>query len=212
MPSPRDPFGLADLTTQTLRTTADIVVWSQRRIVSLLRSRLEATQSSSEVAESLDTKLHRLLEEPGEQTVTSSRQQLFHGIVDQLVPDEARILAALADRSTSPLVHVYAPAESGLMDEVVLENMALVGRTANLALPHLTPTYVSHLLSLGLVETGPEDESLDYDLLEQDASVARAVKKATRGPLDARVDRHTLRLSGLGLELWAAANPDRSLE
>ena len=86
------------------------------------------------------------------------------------------------------------------------------GKTANLALPHLTPTYVSHLLSMGLVESGPEDPTMktDYEILAADTAVLRAIKKASRGPLPARIEKYTLRLSGLGLELWSAANTPRS--
>ena len=71
------------------------------------------------------------------------------------MPDEARIISALSDGSASPLLNVYARTRAG-WGEVVLENMSLIGKTANLALPQLTPMYVSHLLSLGLVESGPE--------------------------------------------------------
>ncbi len=143
-----------------------------------------------------------------EQSSTSSRQELFHKILDQLVPDEARIVSALSDGSASPLLNVYARTRTGLVGEVVLENMSLIGKTANLALPHLTPMYVSHLLALGLVESGPEDTSMkdEYEILGADTAVLQAIKAASRGPITAPIERYTLRLSGLGLELWAATN------
>ena len=50
----------------------------------------------------------------------------------------------------------------------------------------------------------------EYEILAADTSVLRAIKKAARGPIPARIDRYTLRLSGLGLELWAAASQRRS--
>src|SRR5262249_44183856 len=101
-----------------------------------------------------------------------------------------------------------------LVGEVVLENMSLIAKTANLALPQLTPMFVSHLLSLGLVESGPEDSSMkdDYEILAADIAVLQAIKKASRGPIPARVEKYTLRLSGLGLELWAAASGSRGRE
>ena len=51
--------------------------------------------------------------------------------------------------------------------------MALIGRTANVALPEMVPTYVSHLLSLGLVEIGPENPDLkdDYEVLMAETTV-----------------------------------------
>ena len=149
-----------------------------------------------------------------EQSSMSSRQELFHKILDQIVPDEARIVSALSDGSASPLLNVYARTRAGLVGEVVLENMSLIGKTANLALPHLTPMYVSHLLSLGLVESGPEDSSMkdEYEILAADTAVLQAIKDASRGPIPAPVERYTLRLSGLGLELWAATNSSRDRE
>jgi hypothetical protein len=151
--------------------------------------------------------MNGLLERAMEQSTTSSRQELFHKILDQIVPDEARIISALSDGSASPLLSVYARTRAGLVGEVVLENMSLIGKTANLVLPHLTPIYVSHLLSLGLLESGAEDAAMrdEYDILAADTAVLKAIKQASRGPNPARIEKYTLRLSGLGLELWAAA-------
>jgi hypothetical protein len=73
--------------------------------------------------------------------------------------------------------------------------------------------YVSHLLALGLVESGPEDTSMkdEYEILAADMAVLEAVKKASLGPISAPVEKYTLRLSGLGLELWAETNTSRGL-
>lgn len=220
MPSRLDPRGLVDLAADTVRSTAattmKVAGWSERQALGLLRSRLESIVPSTqrglpaERARStggLAERLDRLLDRAPEQEGTSGRQELFHKIVDQLVPDEARILAALSDGSASPLINVYRRTRAGQADTAVLENMTLVGRTADLALPQLTPTYVSHLLSLGLVEIDPEDTAMEaeYETLAADTGVLRAAKRAARGSTPARVDRRTLRLSGLGLELWSAA-------
>jgi hypothetical protein len=221
MASRFDPLGLVDMAGQTVRTGLKVASWYERQVFSLLRNRMDASipppdralpPSPLKLAEGLDTKMRRLLERAIEQSTTSGRQELFHKILDQIVPDEARILGALSDGSASPLLHVYQRTPVGLVGEVVLENMSLIGKTANLALPHLTPTYVSHLLSMGLVETGPEDTSMkaEYEILAADTAVLRAIKKASRGPLPARVERYTLRLSGLGIELWSAATGSRS--
>ena len=95
--------------------------------------------------------------------------------------------------------------------EPALEYASLVGRSASLSLPQLTPVYVGHLLALGLVEIGPEEDDLgpDYEVLLADPTVLRAVKASTRGPLPARIERGSLRLSPLGSELWATAGGTR---
>ena len=78
---------------------------------------------------------------------------------------------------------------------------------AHLALPRLTDTYVTHLLALRLVEIGPEDESqkADYEILMAEIQVLDALKKASWGPVPAKVEKQTLRLSELGRSLWDAA-------
>jgi hypothetical protein len=156
-------------------------------------------------AESLGSKMRDLLERALDQSTRSSRVELFHHILDQLVADEARIIGALSDGSASPLVNVHDWARRGVVGRAVLENVALIGRTANLALPEMVPTYVSHLLSLGLVEITPEDPDLkdDYEILMAETTVLRAIKSASRGPLAAKIDKLTLRLSGMGHALWA---------
>lgn len=213
-----DPFGLLPRAGQAVRTGFRLASWTERQVMLTLRSRLDAaaplalsapTRAAGDAVSagvSVQAKMGSLLDRALAQSSTSSRQQLFDKILDQIVPDEARIIGALSDGSASPLIHVYGRTRAGLVGEVVLENAALIGKSANVSLPQLTPTYVGHLLALGLLETGPEDPALkdEYEILAADLTVLQALKKAARGPIPARVDRLTLRLSGLGLELWAA--------
>jgi len=156
--------------------------------------------------ETLGSKMRELLDRALDNSTTSSQMELFHHILDQLVADEARIIGALSDGSSSPLVTVHDWTRRRVQGRAVLENASLIGRTANVALPDMVPSYVSHLLSLGLVELGPEDPDLkdDYEVLLAEPAVLRAIKSASRGPLAAKVDKYTLTLSGLGQALWAA--------
>lgn len=150
----------------------------------------------------LHSRMTRLLERAIDQSSRASRLELYDRLLGQLVADEARIISALSDGSASPLINVYARARS----IPVLENIALVGRSANIALPDMVSQYVGHLLALGLVETGPEDPALktDYEILGAETVVLRAIKDASVGPVPARVERLTLRLSTLGQSLWDA--------
>jgi hypothetical protein len=223
-----NPGGFVDFAEQTVRAYIKAASWGERQVFGLIRSGMNistaavpALPQSAELEErsdddpaTLDAKMHSLLDRAIGQNTASSRQELFHKILDQIVPDEARIISALSDGSTSPLLNVYARTRAGLGIEVVLENMSLIGKTANLALPQLTPMYVSHLLSLGLVESGPEDTGMkdEYEILAADTAVLGAIKTASRGPIPARIEKYTLQLSGLGLELWAAASAPREPE
>jgi hypothetical protein len=197
--------------------------WTERQAMRILRDRLDAATSGplaltaspandsttpeAPADSTLDAKMQSLLHRAGQQSTAGGRNELFHKILDQLVPDEARILGALADGSSSPLVNIYGRTRSGGDGSAILANASLIGRTAHLALPRLTDTYVTHLMMLRLVEIGPEDESkaTDYEILMAETFVLDALKKASWGPFPARVERQTLRLSELGRALWAAA-------
>lgn len=196
-----------------------VAIWSEQQLLALLQGDVDPGASNRALPaaptaptdgttdEPLNAKMSRLLDRALHQGTRDSRAEFFQRMVDQLVADEARILGALSDGQASPLVNVRSRSrESG----AELENASLIGRSANVALPALVPQYVSHLLALGLVEIGPEDASLkaEYEVLMAESPVLRAVKAAARGPVPARVERLTLRLSALGHELWTATQED----
>ena len=70
----------------------------------------------------------------------------------------------------------------------VLENASSVGRAAGVALPEYVHLYVSHLRRLGLVEPGPEDQSLkdEYDILLTEPKLRATIASIGNGPLGAR--------------------------
>lgn len=158
----------------------------------------------SEQAESVAERMRALLQTSMYNTPDDSRRTFHEALVDQLVPDEARILSALSDGSTYPMVHIAEPGRSN--PRRVLENISSVGRAAGVALPDRTHHYVTHLRRLGLVESGPEDTSIndEYEILQTDPLVRATVSAVTRGPRGARIQRRVVRISPLGSELWAA--------
>jgi len=225
-----NPFGLVSRAVDVVRAGVDITSWTQSQINDLIRRglneldpnprptlQLEAGPSRPPeepvvlVAEppedSLHHKLNGLLDRALDQDTQTSQAELYHHLLNQLVPDEARILGALSDGSPSPMVKVYGWTRSKTQSRAVLSNASLVGRTANVSLIQLTPQYVTHLLALGLVKSGPEDPGLktDYEVLMAEPIVLDAVNAASVGPIPARVDRFTLTISDLGAALWAAA-------
>lgn len=202
MPSLLDPFGL-------WKVGFRIAGWAGTQVQHALvpqRPPLALEAGSSQPVASLGEKMRMLQTRALEQSTGSSRNELFHRILDQIVPDEARILGALSDGSVSAHVNVRGWSRAGL-----LENAALVGRTANLALPDMTPTYVGHLLSLGLLEVGAEDSALkdEYQILMAESPVLKAIKAGARGPIPARIEKGVVRLSSLGLALWDATAGER---
>jgi hypothetical protein len=143
-----------------------------------------------------------------EQDTVAGKAEVHLSLLRQLVPDEARILATLAETTSAPLVHVVHRSRGDLL----LENASLVGRTASVTVPSLTPQYVTHLRALGLVELGPENEAdgYGYELLLADSGVRRALRDGQLGKLPAKIVRRTVRLSPLGLEVWQSTQEEIS--
>lgn len=210
-----DPLGLVPRAAAVARTGLKVAGWAEEQAMAVLRSRLESPDEVPRELEgprptamaSLDQKMRSLLDRALDQTTGGGQSELFHRIIDQLVPDEARIISALSDGSSAPLVSIRARTPTGGPGKVVLANASLVGRTANLALPHMTPSYVTHLLTLGLIESGPEDPAMkqDYEILMSESYLLKAIKVASRGPLPARVEKRTVQITALGRSLWEAS-------
>nr|WP_042190884.1 Abi-alpha family protein [Kibdelosporangium sp. MJ126-NF4]CEL19663.1 hypothetical protein [Kibdelosporangium sp. MJ126-NF4]CTQ94537.1 hypothetical protein [Kibdelosporangium sp. MJ126-NF4] len=138
------------------------------------------------------------------------RHHLFMAIVRQLVPDEARILAALSGDEVYAVVHVAGRPSLGGPQRIVLRNASSVGRAAGVMLPDLVPDYVTRLVGLGVVTVGPDNPSLStqYDILLTDDRVRAAEAEVrTVHKLTPRYVRRTLRLSTLGTVFWDAAQP-----
>jgi hypothetical protein len=141
-----------------------------------------------------------LLNRSVSETRREAENHLFVGVMRQLTPDEARIVAALSDGTAYPLVHV-----AGRGQRIILRNASTVGKAAGVTLPELTPLYVSRLLDAGIAETGDEDPSLatQYDILLTEDHVRAAEQQAKRP----KHLRHTVRLAPFGDRFWRACDP-----
>jgi hypothetical protein len=160
----------------------------------------------------LRSAMNELLERSVEATRTDSREYLYGTIISQLVPDEARILAALADGTHFAVIDVVQKQRRGRV-LTLLANASSVGRQAGLVSPENVPTYLGRLHGFGLVEFGAADErlSVQYDVLATDATVQDARKRVDphrRGSI--RLVRRTVLMSALGREFWAASDPSRT--
>jgi hypothetical protein len=219
-----DPMSLVRLVTRGVQTAADIVVdgmlpvvtTSERYVVGVIRQHLaqlddsaaEAATATSRGATATPTEvLQSLLDRAIYNSPDDSLDELHRSLLQAMVPDEARILAALSDGSTYPVVHVAepsAPADTAM----ILENASTVGRVAGVALPEHTPRYLTRMARLGVVVIGPEGQTSmdsDYEMLLADDAVSLAQAKARRGIRPARVIKRTVQISALGRQVWEAA-------
>lgn len=161
-------------------------------------------------ARSLPQRMARLLEQAEAQSREEAYESLFHQFIGELVPDEARILGALSDGATFPLVHA-TESFMGRSSRILVENFTTVGKPAMVKLLEQVPAYVAHLRSLGLVDTAGEDKSQDlkYQILENDLAVRQTIEAVTgtKGS-PVKFQRRTLRITELGRQFWLACQPD----
>jgi hypothetical protein len=168
-------------------------------------------QNAANDPEPLRSAMSELLERSAGTAHGRSREYLFGTIVSQLVPDEARILAVLAERAQPfPAVDVVAKHVGRGTTRTVLANLSTVGAAAGVGVPVDTPTYLGRLHAFGLIEFGPAPERLEsaYKLLADDPAVAAARARIENDKLGTpRVVRKTVALSPLGREFWTACAP-----
>lgn len=191
---------------------------AERRLLEELRQRLDslgplstrvsvvavAMRGETRSPHALGTRMQELLGASMEQSREEAEQSFLQWVMGNLVPDQARILAALSDGSTYPLIHVYGGTLLGPA-EPVLECVCSVGKNAGVLWPETTHVYVQQLRAFGLVETGPEDPSrrVQYEMLETEQSVRDALARLQKGGLRPQMLRRVLQMSEIGKKLWA---------
>jgi hypothetical protein len=199
----------------------------ERRVLSELKSRLDRLQGDGEatvqvVAFSMETQsathapgrdlrgpaemMRELLAASSEHTKQQAELAYYTSLVRALLPDEARVLSALSDGGTYPLVNLIALSKLGIPTHSVLENTCTVGRAAGVLLPEMTRGYIQRLMAAGLVETGPEDYTLNtkYEILETDDVLRKLINQMKAAGQRSQIKRRVLKISELGRNLWEA--------
>lgn len=151
--------------------------------------------------------LRHLLERSQEpRSKQQAEVEYFTLLLQQLVPDEARILSALSDGVTYPLIDVLTAPKFSVVSRPIVESVSSVGKSAGVQASALTPNYVRHLRRLGLVDIVPGEtpDEQQYQILETDTEVREAVEAAHRHGQRARIVRRSLRISAVGKRLWTA--------
>lgn len=156
--------------------------------------------------------LARLLYDADHESLARAREREYVAVLERLNPDQAKMLAALADGRRVPLCHVGAGLPAGPVREIVLYNATTLGRDAGVNLRDRVPVMVTAMRELGLLELGPEEPQMktDFEILATDDAVRDATMLVKdRLKLWPRLLRYTVGLSAFGRELLAAAQPER---
>ena len=141
-------------------------------------------QTSSGDAEgrdkSLQSRFAALADQSLEQTPDSAMARVYGRIVNQLLPDEVRILTALSDGSDIAISHLVARGgRFKNIDHRVMAFLSRVGNESGVMLADAVPHYLTHLFALGLLDGGPEDSSqtAKYEAIENGSEVRSACEK-----------------------------------
>jgi hypothetical protein len=168
-------------------------------------------QDSNSDPTPLRTAMTELLNRSTGSSAGRSKEYLFGTIVSQLVPDEARVLAALAEGKRFAVVDVAAKHVGRSASRTVFANASLLGTVAGVSPARNVATYLTRLQQFGLVEFGPAVDALgeEYDQLAVDAVVQEARATIERNEMGSvRLIRRSVALSPLGSEFWAACAPE----
>ncbi len=172
--------------------------------VSVLAVAMRSVADRSAVGAGSGASLQDLLHRSSEQGREEAQADYFGWVTSQLMPDQARILSAMSDGSSYPVIHVLAGSRIGLTAEPVVEWVSSIGRNAGVQWNDVTAVYVGQLRALGLVDVGPEDLSrrVQYEMLETEQVVRDGIARLQKGGLKGHIVRRVLMLSALGRAFW----------
>lgn len=161
-----------------------------------------------------DLKRHlaQLLLAARENSSEEARQLMYRRALEQMLPEQARILAVLGQAEMPALLlHVDAGPPVGPTGRRILANASSVGKDAGIVWRDDIPRLVTQMMALGVVAEGPEAKHMkpQYEVLETEDCVRAAVEliKNETG-LWPRMQRRTLVLTRFGADLWRAARPE----
>lgn len=165
-------------------------------LASLRQRGAELLERAAEVSESADA-VH-----PG-----------FGRIVDQLAPDEARILKLLVNEGPQPIVYVNKAAPLGIGAREIARRLSLIGPEAGCLHPELVPAYLDNLVRLGLaaVRRDPVGDEQAYQVVEAQPDVVAAMD-SVKGPVfSGQSSRRSVHITAFGKTFCQVCFPPEHL-
>ena len=107
----------------------------------------------------------------------------FQRILDELAPDEARILRLVYQAGPQPAVDVREAKPLGIAAQLVEGGITMIGTVAGARFVDRVPAYLNNLERLGLIwfSREPLEDPLRYQVLEAQPEVIAALRRAGRG-------------------------------
>jgi hypothetical protein len=137
----------------------------------------------------------------------------FDRIVDQLAPDEARILKLLVNEGPQAIVYINKAGPLGIGAREVARRLSLIGREAGCLHPNLVPAYLDNLVRLGLVaiRRDPVEDEAAYQVLEAQPEVIDAIRSVRSGIFRGQSSRRSIHITDFGRSFCQVCFPAEHL-
>jgi hypothetical protein len=151
-----------------------------------------------------------LLRQSAEVDIPETAHPAFARILEELAPDEARILRLLTNEGPQPSVDVRTLQLIGFGSQAVAEGLNMIGQRAGCRDVARVPSYLNNLHRLGLIAFSKEpiDDPIAYQVLEAQPDVLAAIKQAGR----AKTVQRSVRLTPFGKDFCDAVLPRATAE
>lgn len=146
-----------------------------------------------------------LLHRSADVRFTDDAHPAFEHILDELTPDEARVLRFLHVEGPQPSVDVRTSRPFGVGSELIADGLSMIGLQAGVRHLDRTKAYLNNLHRLGLIWFSRETvEPGRYQVVEVQPEVTAALKQAGRG---SKTIRRSIHLTAFGDEFCRVCLP-----
>jgi hypothetical protein len=151
-----------------------------------------------------------LLERSADIALEEETHPAYERILDQLAPDEARILRLLATKGARPAVDVRTWRPLGIGSQTVAPGLSMIGAEAGCTYTDGVPAYLNNLFRLGLIwfSREPLDDPNLYQVLEVQPDVLEAMRRAGR----TSTMRRSIHLTPFGVDFCETCIPLSTVE
>ena len=137
----------------------------------------------------------------------------FARIIDQLAPDEARILKLLVNEGPQGIVYVNKAAPFGIGAREIARRLSMIGHEAGCLHGELVPAYIDNLVSHGLVAIRRDalEDEMPYQVIEAQPEVTEAIKGAGGTVFRGQITRRSVHLTDFGRTFCQVCFPPEHL-
>ncbi len=154
----------------------------EERVRQLIRTPAAAVPEEDSTIDVLRTRGEALLRASADVNRDEETHPAYARILDELAPDEARILRFLALEGPQPAVDVRVSQLVGVGSHLVAEGLNMIGLEAGARYPERVASYMNNLNRLGLIwfSKEPIEQPVRYQVLEAQPDVLGALKSSRR--------------------------------